>query len=410
MDAYRVWADIDLDALAHNLARIRERAGPAVAVMLVVKADAYGHGAVAVAHHALRCGVAALGVGTSAEALELREAGVRAPILVLGTIVDEEAAAALRHDVQIALHSSDRCAMLQDLARRLGLRARVHLKIDTGMGRLGVLPGRALDLLREIRAASHLELAGVMTHIGSPDGALDPSTHEQIRLFESVLAPAREQGLVRGWVHAANSACLFTDLRPLYDAVRPGISAYGLVPGALPGAAELSPVLSLHSQVVFLKDLPAGAPVGYGSSWHAPRATRIATIPTGYNDGLPWRVGNRGEVLVRGKRAPIVGRVSMDYTTLDVGHVPGVEVGDRVTLIGSQGAESLSLEDLARHAETIPYEITCAVGKRVERIYRGGEDVPLAHVARPSRVEDGGSRDGEGLPARSGVPRRAAAG
>ncbi|HVS09771.1 MAG TPA: alanine racemase [Planctomycetota bacterium] len=410
MDAYRVWADIDLDALAHNLARIRERAGPGVAVMLVVKADAYGHGAVAVAHHALRCGVAALGVGTSAEALELREAGVRAPILVLGTIVDEEAAAALRHDVQIALHSSDRCQMLQDLARRLGLRARVHLKIDTGMGRLGVLPGRALDLLREVRAASHLELAGVMTHLGSPDGALDPATCEQIRLFESVLAPARAQGLVRGWVHAANSACLFTGLRPLYDAVRPGISAYGVLPGALPGACELAPVLSLHSQVVFLKDLPAGAPVGYGASWRTPRATRIATIPTGYNDGLPWRVGNRGEALVRGTRAPIVGRVSMDYTTLDVGHIPGVAVGERVTLIGSQGGETLSLEDLARHAETIPYEITCAVGKRVERIYRGGEIVPLAHAPRPARVETGETRDGEPLPARSEAPRRAAAG
>jgi alanine racemase len=395
VDARRVWAEIDLDALAHNLELIKGRAGPRVSVMLVVKADAYGHGAVAVAHHALRAGIAMLGVGTSAEALELRAAGILTPILVLGTIVDDEAALALRNDVHIALHSSDRCQMLHALAKGLGRRAKVHLKIDTGLGRLGVLPGRALELLEQIRRSDHLELAGIMTHIGSGFGALDPTASQQLAVFEDLLAAARKAGLLGGaLVHAANSACIFTGLGPAYDLVRPGIGAYGVLPGRLAPEAGLRPVMALRTQVVFLKDVPGGAPIGYEGTWRAPHRTRIATLPVGYNDGLSFRLSNRGEALVRGQRAPIVGRISMDYTTLDVGHIPGVAVGDPVTLIGRQGAESIGLEEVAERAGTIAYEIACSLGKRVERVYRGGDVVltpkpppPAARrAAAPSRA------------------------
>lgn len=408
---HRAWAEIDLDAITHNLAVVRARARAGVRVMLVVKADAYGHGAVAVAHHALRCGVGALGVGTSAEALELRESGLRLPILVLGTIVDEEAAPALRHGVEIGIHAADRVHDLERLARQLGLRARVHLNVDTGMGRLGVLPESALRLLQEIDRAEHLDLAGIMTHVSSARGALDPLSASQIRTFEAVLAAAAERGLRRGWIHAANSAALFTDLCPQFDTVRPGISAYGILPGGLPGAEELRPAMSLRSQIVFLKDVPGGARVGYDSTWTAHRRTRIATLPVGYNDGVAWRLGNRGEVLVRGQRAPMIGRISMDYTTIDVGHIPGVSVGDEVVLFGESTGQRLDLEEVARKAHTIPYEITCSVGERVPRVYRGGEDVLLPHqpprpealsrttpapavveapLARPSRAELGG--------------------
>jgi alanine racemase len=230
-----------------------------------------------------------------------------------------------------------------------------------------------------------------MTHIAAPDGWLDPRTREQIDVFEGVLAQARERKLLRGWVHAANSACIFTGAERVYDAVRPGISAYGVLPGQLPGAQELEPVMSLHTQIVFLKDLPAGAPVGYGGSWVAPQATRIATLPIGYDDGLAWRLSNKGEVLVRGVRAPIVGRISMDYCCIDVGHVHGASVGDRVTLIGSQGDERIALEEVAAHVGTIPYEITCAVGKRVERVYLGGEGtlIPSPRVAAARAFEPG---------------------
>ena len=406
MNAYRVWAEIDLDALAHNLAAIRRRAGAGRRVMLVVKADAYGHGAVAIANHAVRCGIGALGVGTSAEAIELRESGVRVPILVLGTIIDDEAADCLRHSIHVALHSSDRRAMLQELARRMNVRANVHLNVDTGMGRLGVLPHRAVELLREVRSSTHLRLAGVMTHVSAPDGARSASTVEQARSFESVLAAARGERLLDGAsIHMANSASVFTDLRPRYDTVRPGISAYGILPVDLPGADELRPVLSLKSQIVFLKDVPSGTPVGYSSTWVSDRPTRIATLPLGYNDGVPWRVGNRGQVLVRGRRAPIVGRVSMDYTTIDVGRVPGASVGDTVTLIGTQDGETIGVEEVAEQAGTIAYEITCSVGKRVQRVCVGGQDLVLPSL--PPSSEPRAPAPFGPLHGRSGGPRAA---
>jgi alanine racemase len=363
VNPYRVWAEIDLDALAHNLGRIRLRAGPGVRVMLVVKADAYGHGAVAIAHHAMRCGIGALGVGTSAEALELRHAGLLGPMLVLGTIVDEEAPDLLRHRVEIGIHSGDR-------------------------------PERALPLLERIAQCRELELAGIMTHISSPRGALDDSTRDQMASFCSVLREAEGRGLATGWIHAANSAALFTGVEPRFDTVRPGISAYGILPGEIGAGADLRPVMALKSQIVFLKDVPEGAPVGYGSTWRAPRTTRIATLPVGYNDGVSWRLGNRGEVLVRGQRAPIAGTVSMDYTTIDVGHVKGVQVGDTVTLFGGpvqEGADWIGVEELARRAETIPYEITCSVGKRVRRLYQGGHEIDLPRQL--PRGDDGRSPD-----------------
>jgi alanine racemase len=392
---YRVWAEIDLDAVTHNLMVIRRYAGAGVRLMPVIKADAYGHGAVAIAHHAVRCGIAGLGVGTSAEALELREAGLRVPILVLGTIVDEEAVAALKHGVEIGIHSSDRVHMLAELATRMGIVCRVHLNIDTGMGRLGVLPQCAIRLLEEIHASPHLQLGGVMTHISSRRGSLDPRTAEQVRVFERVLAEARERRLLRGWIHVANSAALFTGLERIYDTVRPGISIYGVLPSSLPGADELLPAMSLVSQIVFLKDVPVGTSIGYDSTWTTDRPTRIATLSVGYNDGVSFRLGNRGEVLVRGRRAPIVGRVSMDYTTIDVGHIPGVEVGDAVTLFGRAGAEAISVSETAAVASTIPYEITCSVGKRVTRVYVGGEEVPLPSQEAPA--------SGHGSPTASGM-------
>ena len=377
MIPYRVWAEIDLDALSSNLAEISRRAGPGVGTMLVVKADAYGHGAVAIAHHAVRCGVSGFGVGTSAEALELRLSGIRHPILVLGTVVDGEVPALLGHGVEIGLHSIDRAHKLQAQGSQAGLFARVHVNIDTGMSRLGVRPQKALELLRAVHEASHLELAGVMTHISSSEGALDPRTDEQVRIFDEALDAARAEGIELGQVHISNSAALFTGLQPLHDLVRPGISAFGILPGELPGSEELKPVLSLKSQIVFLKDVPNGRGVGYGSTWRARGDRRIATVPVGYNDGVSWRLSNRGEVLVRGQRAPIVGRVSMDYTTIDVTEIPQVSVEDVVPFIGADGENRIGVEEIAGLAETIAYEITCAVGRRVQRICVGGHDLIL---------------------------------
>lgn len=370
MDAYRAWADINLDALEQNLVAIRQAVGKQTTIMLVVKADAYGHGAVAIAHHSARAGVEAFGVGTSSEALELRRGGICEPILVLGTIVDEEVTACLHHDIHIGLHSTSRAVALEEAAARQGRLAHVHLNVDTGMGRLGVLPERAIELLRTIRDSEHLQLEGVMTHLASPRGDSEGGMADQTARFEQVLRQARSENLLRGMVHMSNSAGLFSGSVPLYDAVRVGISAYGVVPKDVSWGSELEPVMSLRTRIIFLKDLPAGSTVGYDGTFQLDGTRRIATLPVGYNDGVPWRLSNQGSVLVRGLRAPIVGRVSMDYTTIDVTDIPGAEAGDVATLIGRDGEDELFLRDVAECAETIPYEIACSIGKRVARVFR----------------------------------------
>lgn len=376
MDAKRVWAEINLDALGQNLACIRQAAGAHARIMLVVKADAYGHGSVGIAHHAVRCGVGALGVGTSAEALELRHAGIRVPILVLGTVVDEELRDCLAYDIHVGLHAGDRARTLAELAGRMDRQAKVHLNVDTGMGRLGVPPARALSLLQEIQATPQLKLAGVMTHLAATEGADDPQGLLQSAVFDRFLSAARSVTEDLGWIHLANSAGIFTGLAGRYDTVRPGLAAYGVLPETMETPVPLRPVMGLRSQIVFLKDVPAGTPVGYASTWHAKTPTRIATLPIGYADGLPWRSSAGAEVLIRGQRAPIVGRISMDYTTVDVGHIRDLNVGETATLVGRDGDEVITLSDLAGQAGTIPYEITCSIGRRVSKQFVGGEDIP----------------------------------
>jgi alanine racemase len=407
----RVWAEIDLGAFAHNLRRIAGRAGPGVETILVLKADAYGHGALPLAEAARKLGIRSFGVGTLAEARELQvawqlqtaqelgrtrpspagEAPPRPPaeprLLVLGTIVDEEAEEALRHGIELGVHSTDRCTMLNELAQRLGCRAKVHLNVDTGMGRLGVLPGRAIELLHRIHHSPGLELRGTMTHIAATEGAREAAGREQVERFDEFLGRARAAGLDTGLVHLANSAALFTDLGGRRGAIRPGIAALGMLPPALAGEVDLRPILSLRSQVIFFKDVGPGTPIGYGGTWQAKQTSRIATLPIGYDDGVPWRLSNLGKVLVRGRFAPIVGRVSMDYLTIDVTEIHGVEIGDIVTLIGKDGEHVLTAQDLAAQAGTIPYEITCSIGKRVKRV--------LGRLSRDGRLLTGAEAAGE---------------
>jgi len=384
VETSRVWVEIDLDALQHNLAVLRRSVGAQTELLLVVKADAYGHGAVAVAHHALRSGVRAFGVGTASEALKLRESGNPGRILVLGTIVDAEADACLRNGVELGLHSRDRARVLERDARRIGAVARVHLNVDTGMGRLGVLPRRAAEVLRVVKKSPELELAGVMTHL-SATGPGDPRTAEQLKRFDRVVAAARDEGLIPdgAWIHAANSTGILDGHGDRYDAVRLGIGAFGLIRGE--GPVGLRPVLSWRAQIIFLKDVPRGSRIGYGGTWTARRRTRIATLPVGYNDGLAWSLGNKGTVLVRGRRCPIVGLVSMDYATVDVTDVPGARVGDVATMVGRDGDERITVAELAELSDTIPYEVTCRIGPRVGRKFVGG--VPSLDAERATAHE-----------------------
>ncbi len=363
MRGYRVWAEIDLSALRHNISVVRRATGPRTKILAVVKADAYGHGALPVAWTAADAGCEMIGVGDSTEALELREAGIPGDLLILGAIVEGEIPRVVQNDVSVTVHSADLLDLLDGEARRRDRALRVHLKVDTGMGRLGASPGRALEVARAVLERPNLRLEGLSTHFAS---ASEPeSVREQLDVFRSVVDELGRDGIHPPLLHAANSAGLFTCPEAQLDMVRPGIALYGMDPGPFRRLGlALRPVLALRTQIAFLKGAAEGVPIGYGGRYRPARPTRIATCPVGYNDGYPYALSNRSEAVLRGRRVPVVGTVTMDYLLLDVGSVPEADVGDEVTLIG----EGIRAEDLARRAGTIPYEITCRLGRRVGRV------------------------------------------
>ncbi len=373
---HRAWAEIDLAAFRSNLAAARKAAG-AAQVWPVLKANAYGHGAQRLAQVCADEGVHRIGVGDSSEALELREAGIDVPLLVLGTAIEAELPALLHHGVEVGVHSEGKARQFGQYATEQGTKLGVHLKVDTGMTRLGVMPQAVLRVAKAIAQEPGLELRGLMTHFPAPDGCHDPQTELQHAQALQIADDIRALGIPVPAVHCANSAALFSGLTPLADAVRPGIALFGILPPTLASQISLQPVLSLHTQLVFLKDIPAGRAVGYGGVWTAHRPTRLATLPIGYADGVPYRLGTsgRGTVLVRGHRCPVVGAVSMDYCTIDVGHVPGAKVGDTATFIGRDGQEAIGAQEIADAVGTIPYEITCSIGARVRRVFH---DAPQA--------------------------------
>ncbi|MBC8369263.1 MAG: alanine racemase [Planctomycetes bacterium] len=379
----RAWAEIDLNALRQNLLICKNIARDAN-LWPVLKANAYGHGAIECARVCQELNVALIGVGDSKEALQLRQAGIHTRLLILGTAIDSEIEAVLDHNIEVGIHSELRIQELGAIAKQHGKRLPVHLKIDTGMGRLGIRPEAIGRISLALSDNPFLELKGVMSHFSSGTGNFDEVTEQQNMLFLAAVDELRHLLPNTNFTtHIANSAALFTGVNPLGDAVRPGIAMFGILPAKL-SQQKLQPVLSLRTQIAFFKDVPANTPVGYDSTWVAHAASRIATIPIGYNDGVPYRLGLNGnsQVLVRGQRCPIVGRVSMDYCTIDVTHVVNANVGDIVTIIGSDGDEFITAADIAEQAGTIAYEVCCSIGSRVSRRYIGTEinsDSP-AHV------------------------------
>ncbi len=365
----RLWGEVNLDAIGRNLERIRATVGPDREILAVVKANAYGFGADRVATAAIRRGADRLAVANVAEAVALREASVHAPIHVLGAITEAEADEVMRCDLTTTVHGHRCVPWLEAAARRAGRLAPVHLKVDTGLGRLGCRVEEVPALVARIQASGHLRLEGVQTHFANAD--VDPAaTREQMERFEAALARVHLTGARGVIAHAAASAALFAYPDAHYGMVRPGISLHGIDPGNLAALGiRLEPSFSLHTRIGFVKEVAEGTAVGYGSTWRAARDTRIAVLPIGYHDGYPVALSNRAEVLIRGRRAPVVGRVSMDYVTVDVGGVPGVQPEDVATLIGEDGGDEIRIEDLARIAGTIPYELCCRIGNRVERVY-----------------------------------------
>ena len=362
-------AKIDLQSLSHNYNEVLKRAGGRK-ILAVVKAQAYGHGALGVARHLLKLGADMLGVALVEEGRELRAAGIEAPILVMGAVFPEqaEAIAALRltpvvYDIAVA-------RAVADVAQKLKATVTVHVKIDTGMGRIGVHPSSAEDFIAELTRFDGITVQGLMTHFADADLRDKRFASEQMDRFESVLKRLDSRGIAIPLRHAANSAAVLDCKRALFTMVRPGLMLYGYNPLEGEGVcADLRPVLSLVTRIAFLKKVPAGVPISYGRTFVTKRESVIATIPIGYADGYSRGLSNRGEAIIRGIRVPVAGRVCMDMTMLDVTDVPAVSKGDGVVLIGSQGHERITAVDIAERTGTIPYEVLCGISGRVPRLY-----------------------------------------
>ncbi len=362
------WAEVDIAALRDNAASLRRWAGDGCAVMAMVKANGYGHGAAHAATAALAGGATWLGVSSIREALELRSAGVGARILNAGWTMPSEMAAATANGIDVAVFGPADVAAARQAARSGRIPLRVHWKIDTGMGRLGTRMEDAAamrDALLSARPA--LEVAGLFTHFASADEASTDFTAAQHQRFLAVVAPLRES-FPGALLHCANSAAALRLRDTHHDIIRPGIAMYGYPPEHCDGVVEVRPALSVRAVVTLVKEVGAGDSVGYGREWIAPRRTRVATVAAGYADGIDRRNGNRGAVIAAGVVCPMIGRISMDQLAVDISDAGGVRAGDAVTLMGAGDGHSLDAATVAERIGTISYEVLCAVSLRVPRI------------------------------------------
>ena len=366
----RAWAEVDLEAIGRNVEELRRVAAPAQ-VCAVVKADGYGHGAAPVARAALDAGATWLAVAQVPEAAPLRDHGIEAPILLLSQPRPDEVDDALDLDLDIAVYTPGMVRRLAAAAKGRKVAARLHLKVDTGMRRVGVPPGEALELARSIARERWLGLGSVWTHCAVADEPDHPFTAEQLQRYDAVLADLAAAGIDVPMRHAANSAGAIAHPASRYDLVRCGISTYGIPPApALAGRADLHQAVRLATEVGFVKPVPAGEGISYGLRYRTERDTVVATLPIGYADGVPRRLGLMGqEVLIGGTRHPIVGVVTMDQLMVDVGPGSTVAPGDEAVLLGTQGEEHITPDEWAGRLGTISYEVVCAIGARVERRY-----------------------------------------
>ena len=360
------YAEISLAAIKNNIAEIKKYTAAAVRFMAVVKANAYGHGAVAVSRAAVEAGADYLGVANLKEALELREAGILSPILILTESPVSVADEIIQHDLTQTVYSLSEANSLSQEAQKRKKTAKVHVKIDTGMGRVGVFPSEALAFISKIASLPALNIEGVFTHFAKAEEPEDLFTEEQFQKFEQIYSRTPQIPIK----HAANSAATIFHPKTHLNMIRIGLMMYGLYPqGNSRRMVNLRPALSFKSRITYLKTVPAGTPLSYGSTFVTSSETTIATIPVGYADGYSRRLSNRGQVLVKGKRFPIVGRITMDLSLVNLGNTKA-EVGDEVVLIGDQGGQGISADELAALEDTISYEVICAIGKRVPRVYK----------------------------------------
>ena len=369
-------AEIDLTAFRHNLQNLRKYLDPQTRIMAVVKADAYGHGAVPCARIAVESGAANyLGAGVIEEGIELRENGLNAPILILGSIFPDEAEDLVRHNLATILCTQPLAQALSKEAEKQDKTVSVHIKVDTGMNRLGISPENLPALLDQVRNLKNLKIEAVSTHFSSADDEDLSVTQAQLEEFQTALTILQKEGVHTPIVHCANTSALFKFPESHFNMVRPGLILYGVLPSPSlrpiidQGENPFQPVMQWKSQIILLKPIAKNQPVSYSGSFTTQRDSLIATLPIGYADGLHRMLSNKMDVLIRGRRAPQVGNICMDMILIDVTDIPDVQAGDEVVIFGRQGDEMISVEELAVKGKTIPYEILCSVSKRVPRIY-----------------------------------------
>lgn len=340
--------------------------------MAVVKANAYGHGAVEVSKQAIKSGAKWLAVAMPEEGAQLREAGIKAPILVLGAIDESAAKLIVEYDLTQTVFSEDIVKLLNELGKKYDKRVPVHIKLDTGMGRIGIRDAKELvHFLEIIKNLPYIDHQGIFTHFATADEKDKNFTQEQFNKFMDMLAMCKAHDIDFRYIHAANSAASIEYPNTYFDIVREGIAMYGYYPSTQIDTEKvvISPILEWHSKIVHIKEVETGCSIGYGRTFITDKNMKIATIPVGYADGYNRLLSNTGHVLVRGQKAPILGRICMDQTMIDISHIPGVTKGDDVILIGSQGQNTITADDIAKLCHTISYEILTSISSRVERLY-----------------------------------------
>ncbi len=369
MDRFPSWVEVDLDALVLNIGRVRDLVPAGVRILLVVKADAYGHGAVRISQQAADCGVDMLGVATLDEGRELRGAGIELPILILSPVLREELEEVLENDLAISTSSVEFATAASAEAVRRGTTCRMHVEVDTGMGRAGLPLASAVEAITGMATMKGLDIEGIFTHFPASD--VDPDfTNDQIDSFTEILDELSNAGITFDYVHTANSAAIVNFPASHFNMIRPGLLVYGYSPSlALRDRVDVRPVMSFKSRILLVREAASGSSVSYGRTYIAPSDMTIGVIAAGYGHGMSHRLSNRGEVLFRGARVPIVGRVTMDMTMIDLSGFADPASGEEVVIFGNQGIQEISVDDVAGWDGSLNYEVLCRISKRVVRIY-----------------------------------------
>jgi alanine racemase len=366
------WIEVDLNAIEYNLKAIKSMVGSGTKILAIVKADAYGHGAVKVSQALEQNGIDMLGVAFPGEGIELRKNNINIPILILNPVISEQIEDVIKYSLRVTVNSLDIANEISITAKRNHRNIRIHVEIDTGMGGAGVCPDKALPFIKALLLIGNLEIEGVFTHFNSSEEKDKSFTYEQNKKFKEVIKQLENEKIIIPLIHAANSAAILDIPDSYFNMVRPGLILYGIFPSNYVSRnIDLKQAMSFKTKIINLKQLEPGSVIGYGRTFEILQQTTVATIPVGYKDGFNRGFSSLGEVLVNGIRVPIIGRICMDRCFIDVTNLPDVEIGNEVILLGNQGNETISIESAAKLIGTIPYEVVCNVGtKTLKKMYK----------------------------------------